>query len=147
MKKIVVVILMGLAFVANAMGVMVNDGYARETPPGAINSAAFMMLHNHSSEARVLVKAESSAAKHVELHNHVNDNGKMMMRKVDGITVPAMGMTNLQPGGYHIMLLGLKHPLKSGEMIEMTLTFDNGSTQSLTVPVKAMGGGMTMHHH
>ena len=77
----------------------------------------------------------------------MNDNGKMMMRKVDGIAVPAMGMTNLQPGGYHIMLLGLKHPLKSGEMIEITLTFDNGSTQSLTVPVKAMGGGMTMHHH
>ena len=93
MRYFISIVLVALSINVNAADVMVMDAYVRATPPGAMNSAAFMTLHNHSASEKALVSAETTAAKVVELHNHVNENGVMKMRQVaGGIKLPAHGM-------------------------------------------------------
>ncbi len=101
------------------------------------NSAAFMTLKNNGSTAE-LVNAHSPVAKIVELHTHINDNGVMRMRRVPKITVPDHGEVKLQPGGYHVMLLGLKRNLRPGDEVDIKLDFADGSSRQLKVPVQKM---------
>ncbi len=127
--------------------VSVNDAYARAVPPGQMNSASFMTLNNTEAKAVALVAGNSSAAKVVELHNHINEDGVMKMRQVEQIEIPASGTVTLQPGGYHVMLIGLNKDLMEGDNIDLNLEFSDGSQQSLTVPVKKVMGGMRHHNH
>src|SRR3546814_5318814 len=83
-----------------------------------------MLLKNSGKADDKLIKAASPVAEHVEIHEHVMDGNAMRMRPVDGVPLPAGGMAELQPGGYHVMLIGLKHALKQGEHFPLTLTFE-----------------------
>ncbi|WP_024851634.1 copper chaperone PCu(A)C [Hydrogenovibrio kuenenii] len=132
-----------------ASQIQVSNPYAREVPPGAMASASFMTLKNTSAHDIYLIQAESKVAKKVELHTHIHDNGVMRMRQVQDIKIPAHGMTMLQPGGFHIMLIGLQQKLVKGEQIQVQLTFKDGSHKTVKMPVKAikgMGGMMKMHN-
>lgn len=140
------------ALAADAAGdIEVIAPYARAVPPVVPNSAAFMTLKNAGTGDRQLVAVSSPAAQTVELHTHINDEGVMRMRRVEAIAVPANGMTELKPGGLHIMLLGLHQPLKPGDQIGLTLQFADGSSESLSIPVRDIRSGGKMpaqdHHH
>ena len=120
----------------------VENPFVREMPPTAPATGAFMTLHNSSDQELAVVKAESDAAKTVELHTHTNDNGVMRMREIPEITVPAMGHTELKPGGLHVMLIGPTRALKEGDMVKITLIMKDGSKKQLEAPVrKIMGMG------
>lgn len=122
--------------VALAGEISVEGAYVRETPPMAQAAAAFMTLKN-DGEANVLISAATPGVKRAELHNHINDDGVMRMREVEGgIKLPAGESVSLQPGGLHVMLMGLEHGFKSGEMVDLTLEFASGERMELTVPVK-----------
>lgn len=127
--------------------VSIEDAYARAVPPGQTNSASFMMLKNSEAKDLALVSAQSPVAKAVELHNHISEDGVMKMRQVQQISVPASGSVTLQPGGYHIMLIGLNQDLNEGQEIDLTLEFSDGSNQTLTLPVKKVMNGMKSHSH
>ncbi|MGH1463707.1 MAG: copper chaperone PCu(A)C [Neptuniibacter sp.] len=124
--------------------ITVENPYVRAVPPGQMNSAAFMQLNNSGSEQVALISASSSIAKNVELHNHINADGVMKMRQVDKISITANGTASLQPGGYHIMLIGLTQDLDVDSEIELTVNFSDDSSQTLTLPVKR---AMEHHHH
>ncbi len=125
--------------------VNVIDPYVRAVPPGQTVSAAFLQLENTSDKSRYVVNASSPVAKVVELHSHVHDNGMMKMRRIEMIEIPAHSKTILQPGGLHIMLIGLHKPLKLEQKVSITLEFDNGNKQTLEAPVrKIMMKGMMM---
>ncbi len=130
-----------------ADAVKVENPYVRAAPPGQVNSGAFLTLLNSSDADHSLQSAASNVAEKVELHTHTNNNGVMEMRQVPQIDVAAKGRSELKPGGFHIMLLGLKQPLKAGETADITLTFEDGSTTTITAPIQditpPMGG---MHH-
>ncbi|MDX1296597.1 MAG: copper chaperone PCu(A)C [Sulfurimonadaceae bacterium] len=128
-----------------ASSITVTDEYVREVPPNMPNSAAFMTIMNSSDKAIDLVEAKSNASKVVELHEHVNVEGMMQMRQIPKITVPANGSTQLQPGGLHVMLIGLNQKLKAGELVQLTLSFSNGETITLDAPVKKVAAGMMKH--
>ena len=124
------------------------DPYVRAIPPVVPNSGAFLTLQNTGDVEHRLVAASSPAAETVELHAHINDNGMMRMRRVDGIDIPAKGTTQLRPGGLHIMLLGLKAPLRVGDEITFELRFADGSAAQISAPVrKITTGGMTQGQH
>lgn len=125
-----------------AKGVSVDDPYVREVPPGVLTSASFLILKNDSDKEIALIKASSDIAKNVELHEHVHKDGMMKMRQVQKISVPANGETALKPGGYHIMLIGLTKKIKSGDSIDLTLEFDDGSKQAVKAEVKKVMMGM-----
>jgi copper(I)-binding protein len=139
------------ALALTAMGasaeVTIENPYARAVPPGQMNSASFMVLKNTDEKDVTLTSGSSSVAKTVELHNHINEDGIMKMRQVDGINIPALGKASLQPGGYHIMFIGLKQDLIEGQEIDLELEFSDGSNQKLVLPVKKVMTGMKGHHH
>jgi len=145
MKKLLLLALLSASTLL-ASGIKVSDAYVRATPPGLPNSAAFMSVSNKTSEDIAIIKASSSVAKVIELHTHDMKDGVMKMYQVPKIVIPKNGQTTLQPGGFHIMLIGLHHPLKKGETATFTLTFDNGETQTITAPIKTVMGGMKHHN-
>jgi len=139
------------AFASQADDITVSAPFAREVPPGAPASASFMTIENSSSNAIKITSADSAVSKVVELHTHTNDNGVMRMRKIPFIEVPASGKTELKPGGLHIMLIGPHKPLKMGQEVTVQLNFEDGSSKSVSMPVKSMKGmkmkHMPMKHH
>jgi periplasmic copper chaperone A len=138
-------LLTGLAGTSFAADILVGDPYARAVPPGQPNSAVFMSLKNNSAEKRALVGAESAVSDVVELHTHVNENGMMKMRRIDQIALPAGKMVMLQPGGLHVMLIGLKQTLAPGSTVDLTLVYDDGSKMQIKAP--ARGIAMPQPHH
>lgn len=116
--------------------ILVEAPYVRLMPPSQPNTGAFMVLENRDDKDHKLVKAESPAAKVVELHEHVHDGGMMKMRPVKDIDIKARSKTALAPGGLHVMLIGLVKPLTEGETVSLTLTFEDGSNKRVSAPVK-----------
>ena len=83
-----------------------------------------------------LIQASSSVAAVVELHEHINDNGIMRMRKVEGgLALEANQSIIMKPGGYHIMLISLHKPLKAGDTMDLSLKFGSGKLIELSIPV------------
>lgn len=130
---------------ASAGNIRIRQPFARATP--AKVGGVFMTLQNSGVAADRLVKAESPVAASVELHTHIKDGDAMRMRPVSDIPVPAGGTTKLEPGGYHIMLIGLKQPLKEGERVPLTLTFEKGGSITIEVPVQKAGAAGGHNHH
>jgi len=90
------------------------------------NGAVYVTVTNTGGQADALLSASSDAAQTVELHETKNDAGVMKMRPVTKIDVPAGGKIEMKPGGYHVMLLGLKRDLKPGDKVLVTLKFERG---------------------
>lgn len=144
MKRITMSILLAFSTLL-ASDIKVENPYVRATPPNLPTSAAFMNVINNSDKAVSIVKASSNVSKVVELHTHDMKDGVMKMYQVPKIDVASNGHTELKPGGFHIMLIGLKKPLKVGENVSLTLEFSNGSTKTITAPVKKVMAGMKHH--
>ncbi len=125
-----------LSVAAHSVEISIGDPYARAVPPGQPNSAVFMSLENPSGEGQALVGAESNVSEFVELHTHVEEEGIMRMRRIDKIEVPAGATVTLQPGGLHVMLIDLKQPLDEGDVVDLTLIFEDGSRSSVQAPVR-----------
>lgn len=100
-------------------------------------SAAYMQIENKGSESDVLIKAETDVAGLVELHETVVENDVAQMKPLaEGISLPLGSVTELKPGGLHIMLMQLKRELVAGESITLTLTFKSGKMLTFDVPVR-----------
>lgn len=119
--------------------------WARATAPGAPVAGVFVTLDNSAGDADRLVGGETAVAERLELHTMKMDNGVMKMRKVDAIDVPAKGTQKLAPGGLHIMLFGLKAPLKEGEQFTVTLQFKKAGKVPVKVKVEALGAAAPAH--
>lgn len=150
MKKLITLVA-ALTLSASAFAdVSIGNPYARAVPPGQSNSAAFMSLTNTDSKEVALTSASTSVAKVVELHTHTHANGVMQMRQIPKIKLPAEEVVELQPGGLHIMLIGLKRNLVKDEMIDLTLNFSDGSSKKIDIPVFDVMSGMSkmkMNHN
>jgi copper(I)-binding protein len=133
-----------------ADNVSVQDAYVRLAPPNAPATGAFMVIKNNGDKDVKVLKADNPASKVTELHTHLNDGGVMKMRPVPGIDIKAKGEAVLKPGGLHIMMIDLKAPMKEGDVVPMTLTFDDGSIKQVDAKVvRPMAAGMApaMEHN
>lgn len=121
--------------------VTVANARSRPAPLQGGNGAAFLLVLNSTDAPVRLISAASDVADAVELHETVQDGGVMkMIPHPEGFEVPAGGSVELAPGGKHVMLLGLAHPLEAGQAFSLTLTFDDGTVLDLSVPVMDMAG-------
>ncbi|WP_319381144.1 copper chaperone PCu(A)C [Thiomicrorhabdus sp.] len=138
------------AFAATvAETVEISDPYVRMVPPSAPATAAFMSIKNPSAKDHALVSAKAYINKVTELHTHIHDAGVMRMRRVEKIDLPAGKTTSLQPGGLHVMLIGLQKEIQKGQPIKIDLTFDDGSTKTIEAvgrPITPMGMGKMGGH-
>ena len=123
------------AFAGSADQVSVDNPYVRLAPPNAPATGAFMVIRNAGDKDVTVVKADNPASRVTELHTHLNEGGVMKMRPVPAIEVKAKGEAVLKPGGLHVMLIDLKAPMKEGDVVPITLTFDDGSTRKVDAKV------------
>ena len=118
----------------------VTQPWARATPKGASTGAAYMTITNGGSKVERLSCASSPASATCQIHGMAMSNGVMKMRPVEGGLEIKPGQTvALKPGGYHMMLDGLKAPLKAGDKVEATLTSSDGASVKIEFPIAAIG--------
>jgi len=122
---------------AQSGSISVTDAWARAS--NVSTGAVYLTIVNSGSTADKLIAVESPVAGMAHLHTEIDDHGIMRMRPVDAIEVGAKGKATLAPGGYHIMLMGLKHPLKNGQHFTLTLTFEKAGKVAVTVSVSKRG--------
>lgn len=132
---------------APAADIAVTGAYARSSNPRV--GAAFMSIANSGARDCALTGVTSDVAEKVELHTHKDEGGVMKMMAVDSIPVPAGATHELARGADHIMMMGLKQPLKDGDHVVLTLDFGDCGSVPLDVAVdnragmdQPMGGGM-----
>ena len=126
--------------------IRIEAAFARATPGGVKDGAAFMTLHNAGAQSDRLVAVKAANAARVQLHNHVMEGGVARMREVPGLDVPAGARVELKPGGYHLMMLGLKAPMKEGDSVPLELRFERSGSVVVNVPVKALGATARREH-
>ncbi|NNJ09189.1 copper chaperone PCu(A)C [Chloroflexales bacterium ZM16-3] len=107
-----------------------------DTAPSGGTSAAYMVIANTGGTADALIKAESDVADSVELHTMTMQDNVMKMTPVEKIDIPANGQAELKPGSFHVMLIGLRHDLNDGDIVKLTLTFQNSGTMQVEAPVR-----------
>lgn len=119
-----------------ADGLKITEARARATPGGAATGVVYLTVVNDGATADRLIGGASDAADEVEIHRMSMNNGVMAMRPVTGgLDVPAHGALALAPGGDHLMLIGLKHPLVAGEHLAVTLDFEKAGKIAVSTPI------------
>jgi copper(I)-binding protein len=119
--------------------IVIADAWARATPGKAPTGAAYLTVTNSGAAADRLVGASSPVAATTELHEDKEENGIMKMRPVPVLPIAAGQSITLKPGGYHLMLTGLKAPLKQGESFPLTLTFEKAGAKEVQVAIGRAG--------
>ena len=124
--------------------IAIGHPYASPSLPGTSNGAAyFAMLENSGATADRLLRASTPAAARVELHSmNVDAQGVMRMREIEGIELAPKAVIRMRPGsGLHLMLIGLKAPLKEGASFPMTLEFERAGKVEVSVVVQLPKAG------
>ncbi len=133
---------LALSGVAHAQ-VAVDAPWVRATVPQQTATGAFMRL-TASRDLR-LIGARSDVAQNTEVHEMAMQGQMMRMREVAAVPLPRGQAVALAPGGYHVMLIGLKRPLSAGEQVTLTLVFEDAggkrSEQTVQAPVRPLGAG------
>lgn len=128
--------------------VQIKDAWARATAPGQVNGSVGVVITS-KKDAR-LIAVKSAVAGSAEIHTMTMDNGVMQMRQLDYLELPANQPVTLGPGGNHLMLLGLKRPLKEGSTLPLTLTVQYADKKtekiSLKAQVRSLTEGQHQHH-
>ncbi|OWQ93968.1 hypothetical protein CDN99_04440 [Roseateles aquatilis] len=115
--------------------VVVTGQWVRATVAQQKSTGAFMQLK--SPTAVKLVSVSSPAAGVAEVHEMAMDGSVMRMRPVPALEVPANKPVELKPGSYHVMLMDLKKPIQDGEVVPLTLVFEDAAKNRQTVQVTA----------
>jgi periplasmic copper chaperone A len=149
MKKHIFALIASITLTSTAFAqTTVTDPWVRATVPQQTASGAFMQLR--SPDAAKLVAVSSPFANSVQIHKMEMTGQMMKMREVDSIELPAGQTVNLASGGFHIMLIGLKHQLKEGENVPLSLVVERKAgareTGAVSAPVKALTFSAPMQH-
>ena len=123
--------------------ITIDHPWSRPTPPGVPMGVGYMAITNHGDSDITFTSATTPRAKNVSIHESTMKDGTMSMRPLkDGLTVPAGETVELKPHGYHLMLEKLKGPLKEGESIPLTLTFEGAADMNVELNVEPLDGVM-----
>jgi hypothetical protein len=155
MKFQLAIALFALSLAASAQAAPLKAGdltienpRARATPKGSEVGAGYLSIENGGAAADRLTGATTDFAA-VQVHEMKMNKGVMEMREVSGgLEIPPHKTVVLKPNGYHLMFIGLKHPLVKGETAHVTLTFEHAGQIAVDFPVMAIGaagpgGGMS----
>ena len=125
---------------------LIDHPWSRELPAVSKNGAAYFRVENKGAKSDRILSASSPIAARSGLHTHEMEGGIMKMRQVASVEVPASGGVSFEPGGLHVMLLGLDRPLIAGESYPLTLTFERAGEIEMTVMVEP-SEGVDHHEH
>jgi copper(I)-binding protein len=149
---IVLVISLLIAFVARTQAqtptvkagpLSISEAFTRSTVAGQKNAGGFLTIQNEGNVDKLL-SAKSNVSTSVEIHEMKMDGNVMQMRQVNSLDIPSKGKVELKPGGYHLMFIDIKSPLKVGESVDVQLTFEKAGKVNVKLPIhemKPMHGG------
>lgn len=124
----------------------IGHPWSRATPPVAKVGAGYLSIANQGTAADRLIAVTSPAAGRVEIHEMRTESGVMRMRELaQGLGLPAGQRVELKPGGYHLMLMDLKAPLREGTDVPVTLIFERAGRIEVQFKVEAAGARGSDH--
>jgi copper(I)-binding protein len=119
---------------------VITQPWSRATPGGAKIAGGYLMIENNGAAPDRLVSGSGDFAGKVEIHEMAMNNGVMTMRPLDkGLVIEPGKTVKLAPGGYHLMLMDLKTPLKQGDKVPLTLEFEKAGKVVLSLDVQGVG--------
>ena len=118
--------------------ISINHPWARATPPRIPKGAAYMVFENKGADDR-LIMATSPAAAEVQLHENQQLGNVTQMRQIQSLSIPAGTTVALKPSTIHLMLAGLKEPMKVGMKVPMTLVFEKAGSVTVELAVDKAG--------
>ncbi len=127
-------------------GIVVHDAWARASAGAATTGAAYVTLTGGVLPDS-LVSVSTPVAATAEVHETTDDHGVTRMRTVKAVPIPAGQMVSFRPGGYHIMLMDLKHPLVAGQSFKLTLRFARAAPMTVDVTIRPLGRDAPMAGH
>ena len=129
-----------LAEEVKAGDLVITQAWSRATPGGAKVGGGYLTIQNKGSAADRLIGGSADVADKVQVHEMATTNGVMTMRPLDkGLSIEPGKTVKLAPGGYHLMLLDLKGPLKQGDKLPLTLEFEKAGNVKLSFDVQGVG--------
>ncbi len=156
MKRLVVSFLIGLALFYPMLGwahdytegnFKITHPWARFTPPGSPNGAAYLVIENKGATPDRLIGAVTPRAAKVEIHGHEMTDDVMSMRQREAVDLPPNESVTFETGGLHLMLIKLTAPLKEGERFPLTLKFEKGDDITVDIAVeRGVEVKMDQHH-
>lgn len=149
MKKIIIFFVTGV-FLLNACsaatGIEISNAWTRPALKGG-NGAVYFLLQNHSAGGDTLISISTDVAEAAEMHESKMEGDVMQMRQLMSISIGGKESIEFKPGGYHIMLVGLKQELRAGDEIQVTLRFKDHEAIQLTVPVQEINPNDSISNH
>lgn len=144
-----VILGIGISHAQSSNSIVIEKPFSRATPGGSQVGIGYMAITNTGGTADSLLSASSPAAGKVTIHEMTMQNGVMKMRELpNGLPIEAGKTVLLAPGGNHLMLMGLKAPLKQGDKVPLTLNFEKAGKIDVMLDVQGVGakqpGGMSM---
>jgi periplasmic copper chaperone A len=115
--------------------VLIEQAWARATPPTAKTGVVYFRLRNTGKSELTLVAAKCDCSARASIHSMTMDGGVMRMRLEKSLTVKAGQTVELAPGGWHLMLENLRAPLRDGDMIKISLIWQNGDTLNWPITI------------
>ncbi|MBA4034474.1 MAG: hypothetical protein C0480_07735 [Bradyrhizobium sp.] len=126
---------------------VITQPWSRATPTGAKVAGGYLTIENKGSAPDRLVGGAGDVAGKLEIHEMAMNNGVMTMRPLDkGLAIEPGKTVKLAPGGYHLMLMDLKNPLKQGEKVPLMLEFEKAGKVTLSLDVQGVGAQAPMDH-
>jgi copper(I)-binding protein len=119
---------------------LIDTPWTRATPGGAKVGAGYMSIVNRGDASDRLVAGKSDISERVEIHTMTMEGGVMRMRQLkDGLVLAPKSITELKPGGYHVMFIGLKRAIAKDDKVAVQLTFEKAGSVDLTLTAAAIG--------
>jgi len=115
--------------------IQIMKPWSRPLPAVSTNGAAYMTLMNKGSAPDKLLSASTPAAKKAEIHTHIMEGGMMKMRQVEAVEILPGEAAVFEPGGLHVMMMGLTEPLVEGKSFPLTLEFERAGTVEVKVMI------------
>lgn len=128
--------------------IFIDHPWSRPTAATAQNAAVYMTVRNSGSQPDTLLAVKTPIGSATELHRTSNEDGVMKMRQMTaGIDIPAGGEVKLEPGGLHIMVLGLTAPLKESDRYPVTFVFKSAGEIAGEIQVEKQPAGKPADAH
>jgi copper(I)-binding protein len=121
--------------------VLVQKAWVRSTPGAARGSAAYAVIVNTGTKADRLMEVSSPDAAKVEIHSSQQQSGIITMTPIEMLAIPARATVDLKPGANHVMITGLTRPLRGGETLPLTFSFEfygDVDVEAMVSPLSAM---------
>ena len=119
---------------------VITQAWSRATPGGAKIAGGYLTIENKGAASDRLISGSGDFAGKVEIHEMAMNNGVMTMRSLDkGLAIEPGKTVKLAPGGYHLMLMDLKRPLKQGDKVPLALEFEKAGKVVLSLDVQGVG--------